>query len=86
MSIWDLSELEECRSLVYPSMAACDVRSRYGRWGGLPRYVLEKTSDDDQRAVPAFEFAILRASTCRCFFFRRQEVLRKHKGRGRRRT
>jgi hypothetical protein len=51
MSIWDLSELEECRSLVYPSMAACDVRSRYGRWGGLPRYVLEKTSDDDQRAL-----------------------------------
>jgi hypothetical protein len=51
MSIWDWSELEECRSLIYPSMAACDVRSRYERWGGLPRYVLEKTSDDDQRAL-----------------------------------
>lgn len=51
MSIWDWAELEECRSLVFPSLAACDVRSRYERWGGLPRYVLEKTSDIDQRAL-----------------------------------
>jgi hypothetical protein len=51
MSIWDWAELEECRSLVFPSLAACDVRSRYEQWGGLPRYVLEKTSYIDQQAL-----------------------------------
>jgi hypothetical protein len=35
-----------------PEVAACDVRSRCERWGGLPRCVLEKTSDEDQRALP----------------------------------
>jgi hypothetical protein len=60
MSTLDWSELGECRSLVLPRLAARDVGSRCERWGGLPRYVLEKTIDDDEWAVPAFEFAILR--------------------------
>jgi hypothetical protein len=48
MSVWSWTELEDCRRFVFPSLPSTDVRSRYGRWGGLPRYVLEKIGKVDQ--------------------------------------
>lgn len=48
MSVWSWTELEECRRFVFPSLPSTDVRSRYERWGGLPRYVLQKIGKVDQ--------------------------------------
>lgn len=48
MSVWSWTELEECRRFVFPSLPSTDVRSRYERWGGLPRYVLHKIGKVDQ--------------------------------------
>ena len=59
MSTWSLDELEECRGLLYPDMEASEVEERYDRWGGLPRYVLEKIDDDEQETLSA---AIARSS------------------------
>ena len=59
MSTWSLDELEECRRLLYPDMKANDVEERYDRWGGLPRYVLEKINDSEQKRLSS---AIARSS------------------------
>ena len=53
MSTWSLDELEECRRRLYPDMKASDVRERYERWGGLPRYVLERLTPSAQSKLPA---------------------------------
>jgi hypothetical protein len=45
---WSWEEIEACRSLLYaddPGRPASEVRAAYERWGGIPRYVLEKVAD-----------------------------------------
>ena len=48
MPVWTLEELETCMSAMYPGMQVADVRSRFDRWGGIPRFVLEKLSVPNQ--------------------------------------
>ena len=48
MPVWSWEEIEACRSLLYaddPGRPASEVRAAYERWGGIPRYVLEKLAD-----------------------------------------
>lgn len=41
--VWDQAELEQCRRLLYAeTVSAADMMQRWEKWGGIPRYVLEK--------------------------------------------
>ena len=45
---WSWEEIETCHSLLYaddPVRPASAVRAAYERWGGIPRYVLEKVAN-----------------------------------------
>ena len=48
MPIWSLEELVECKIAMYPEMSDAELRSRFDRWGGIPRFVLEKLDEANQ--------------------------------------
>ena len=48
MPVWSKAEIEECRQLMYgddTSRSVAAVQNAFNRWGGIPRYVLEKLND-----------------------------------------
>ena len=48
LPVWSWDEIEACRQLLYPNDAVCTaeaVQDAYLRWGGIPRFVLEKVAD-----------------------------------------
>jgi hypothetical protein len=48
LPVWRWDEIEACRQLLYPRDAvrtADSVQEAYLRWGGIPRFVLEKVAD-----------------------------------------
>jgi hypothetical protein len=51
MDTWDLCELQECRAQIHGQMPSADVTERFGKWGGSPRYVLQKLDLGDQAAL-----------------------------------
>ena len=51
MPVWSLEELEACRIAMYPEMQVTDIHSRFDHWGGIPRFVLEKLDDANQRLL-----------------------------------
>ena len=48
MPVWSWEEIQAARQHIFSSQLEADVGSRYSRWGGIPRYVLELTDADDQ--------------------------------------
>eukprot|EP00243_Klebsormidium_subtile_P007518 TRINITY_DN334_c0_g2_i7.p1 TRINITY_DN334_c0_g2~~TRINITY_DN334_c0_g2_i7.p1 ORF type:complete len:819 (-),score=169.67 TRINITY_DN334_c0_g2_i7:435-2891(-) len=51
MDVWSWEEVDECREGVFPDLDPDEVKARYDRWGGIPRYVLEKVDSDAQRLL-----------------------------------
>ena len=48
MPVWSWEEIETCHALLYaddPERPLKEVEQAYTRWGGIPRYVLEKLRD-----------------------------------------
>ena len=48
MPVWSLEEIQAARQHIFSSQLKADVASRYSRWGGIPRFVLELTDEADQ--------------------------------------
>ncbi len=55
MPVWSPDEIEMCRSVFYPTLSQAKVQQLYDKWGGIPRYVLEKAN------VPAIQDSFARA-------------------------
>lgn len=57
-------EILQCRTLCFPFLDELGVLDRFSRWGGVPRYVLGKLDDSDQKiledAVPSITLDKLR--------------------------
>jgi hypothetical protein len=51
MDTWDLCEMQECRAHIHSQMPSADVTQRFDKWGGSPRYVLQKLDLEDQAAL-----------------------------------
>lgn len=59
MSVWKETEITRCWELLYavndgassPDMSLDAVMERFTKWGGIPRYVLEKTGPDHQQRL-----------------------------------
>ena len=50
MPVWSLGELQECRSGLYnTSLSEDDVGKLFLKWGGRPRYVLEKAKEESSQ-------------------------------------
>ena len=46
MPVWSYDEIEQCRSLLFDTTVKSDeAQQLFMRWGGVPRYVLEKAHD-----------------------------------------
>lgn len=48
MPTWSWEEMQAARQHIFSSQPEADVASRYSRWGGIPRFVLQKTDAADQ--------------------------------------
>jgi len=51
MPVWDVQEIESCRARCYSGQAVDKVLERFQRWGGIPRFVLEKFDTDSQNEL-----------------------------------
>jgi len=61
MPAWDMAELEACRHHMYQGhISSQELQRLYSRWGGRPRYVLEKAKDVTAQA--SLEAALARTS------------------------
>lgn len=45
MPVWSLAEVEACRSVCFPWLTLDEVTILCGKWGGIPRYVLQNAKD-----------------------------------------
>ena len=48
MPVWTWEEIQAARQLIFSDQHETDVVSRFSRWGGIPRFVLQKTDAADQ--------------------------------------
>jgi len=48
MPVWSWEEIEAAHQHIFSSQLEADVASRYSKWGGIPRFVLQKTDAADQ--------------------------------------
>ena len=48
MPVWSWEEIQAARQHIFISQPKEDVDSRYSEWGGIPRYVFQKTDMADQ--------------------------------------
>ena len=70
MPVWSWQEVESCHQLLYaddPERPLAEVRDAFERWGGIPRFVLEKLRDEAaqqslQEALDTAEVGIIRKS------------------------
>jgi hypothetical protein len=50
MPIWSYEEIELCRGALFDHLLSAEVKSLYGKWGGIPRYVLENAGKPFQQS------------------------------------
>ncbi|RHZ55278.1 hypothetical protein Glove_417g36 [Diversispora epigaea] len=67
MPIWSLEEIETCRKRIFNDLEPKKVNDLFSKWGGIPRFVLEKTQDSTQQQL--LEEAIVKNSNKRLFTF-----------------
>jgi len=53
MPVWTEEEILLCRKEIYPNLPEEEVRGRFLKWGGIPRYVLEKVDAPHQNTLIA---------------------------------
>jgi hypothetical protein len=49
--VFSRSEMVACGAACFPLVPVGDIESRFARWGGIPRYVLQKLDDDSQELL-----------------------------------
>ncbi|CAG8840757.1 22424_t:CDS:2, partial [Gigaspora margarita] len=49
MPVWSWNEINECRIGMFNHLEEVKVEDLYSRWGGIPRFVLEKAQDSSQQ-------------------------------------
>jgi hypothetical protein len=64
MPVWSYEEVELCRCALFDHLLSAKVKSLYGKWGGIPRYVLENADKPFQQskldnAISAVDLDIL---------------------------
>lgn len=52
MPVWSWEEIQAARQHIFSSQLEADVASRYSKWGGVPRSVLQLTDAADQAMLP----------------------------------
>jgi hypothetical protein len=70
MPIWSWAEIEACHALLYsddPTRPLADVSAAFERWGGVPRFVLEKLRDEAaqlslQDAIDTAKLGVIQSS------------------------
>lgn len=50
MPIWSYEEIELCRSALFDYLLPAKVKILYGKWGGIPRYILENANNPIQQS------------------------------------
>lgn len=50
MPIWSYEEIELCRGALFDHLLPAEVKSLYGKWGGIPRYILENADKAFQQS------------------------------------
>ena len=51
MPIWNWKEIKNCRKKLYNDKVALELaKYLFSKWGGIPRYVLEKANDRTQQS------------------------------------
>ena len=59
MPIWNIDETEQCRGKMFDYLSTEEVKSLYKKWGGIPRYILEKAKDVEiQNRLENSHFAV----------------------------
>jgi hypothetical protein len=56
MPVWSLQELNTCNGAIY-NLDTSDVKQLFLKWGGIPRFVLEKANDPVQQGMLEDAFA-----------------------------
>ncbi|RHZ89298.1 hypothetical protein Glove_16g200 [Diversispora epigaea] len=67
MPIWSREEIETCREKIFNHLKPEKVYDLFSKWGGIPRFVLEKAQDPCQQRL--LEEAIVKNSDKRIFKF-----------------
>jgi len=49
MPVWSWNEVNECRIGMFNHLEEAKVEDLYSRWGGIPRFILEKSLDSSQQ-------------------------------------
>ncbi|RHZ52103.1 hypothetical protein Glove_465g31 [Diversispora epigaea] len=65
MPIWSLEEIETYRKTIFNHLKSEKVDDLFSKWGGIPRFVLEKSQDISQQQL--LEEAITKNSNPRLF-------------------
>lgn len=64
MPIWSLDEIYYCRNILFPDIEENEMLNRFDRWGGIPRFVLEKIGD--KASNNSLEKAIVTSDLKKC--------------------
>ncbi|RHZ45055.1 hypothetical protein Glove_692g46 [Diversispora epigaea] len=67
MPVWSWEEIEKCRIGIFDHLDKVEVESLFSKWGGIPRFTLEKAQEPIQQTF--LEEAIARNSNPRLFEF-----------------
>ncbi|RHZ77089.1 hypothetical protein Glove_186g10 [Diversispora epigaea] len=65
--VWSWEEIEKCRIGIFDHLDKVEVESLFSKWGGIPRFTLEKAQERTQQIF--LEEAIARNSNPRLFEF-----------------
>ncbi|RHZ53526.1 hypothetical protein Glove_441g117 [Diversispora epigaea] len=49
MPVWEWKEIDACRVMIYNHLEESEIKQLFFKWGGIPRFVLEKASDQTQQ-------------------------------------
>ncbi|RHZ88573.1 hypothetical protein Glove_22g85 [Diversispora epigaea] len=49
MPVWEWEEIDACRVMIYNHLKESEIYQLFLKWGGIPRFVLEKASDQTQQ-------------------------------------
>ncbi|RHZ85215.1 hypothetical protein Glove_69g70 [Diversispora epigaea] len=67
MPVWSPEEIEACRVRIFDRLDKAKVEDLFSKWGGIPRFILEKAQDSIQQLL--LEEAIVKNSNPKIFNF-----------------
>ncbi|CAG8616946.1 15762_t:CDS:1, partial [Acaulospora morrowiae] len=51
MPVWEWEEIETCRAIMHNHLKKSEVKQLFLKWGGIPRFVLEKARNQTQQSL-----------------------------------